>query len=261
MTGAADPDPERTQEVFETCYRDRQSALHHASYLRMGKVLLARHAMRTAGVALGGRRVFDYGFGAGTFLRHCPTSASLFGVEQDPTTVEQVAEMLRERGHARVDLRSIDVRAWRDHPLLSGPYDVFHCSHVLEHLTDPIELLVHARRATLPYGHFVGLLPLNERASDPHHLHVPDRQLVARWAEASGWDLLYYEENDPFLYWLQPLFTEESGLAHRAAQVTSLALGVPAAALGDRRWFAAGRPFARWTRSLPTQAAFVMKPT
>ena len=68
------------QARFETVYRGRQGALHHASYLRMSKVLFALRVLRRAGLPLDRAEVFDYGFGAGTFYRYCPTSAKLNGV-------------------------------------------------------------------------------------------------------------------------------------------------------------------------------------
>jgi hypothetical protein len=114
-----------SQELFETCYRSRQGWLHHSSYMRMAKVMLALRALRRAGVGLEGQRVFDYGFGAGTFFRYCPRDAALFGVEQDPVVVEEVAGMLRGRGYGAVDLRAISIPEWREHPLLAERYDVF----------------------------------------------------------------------------------------------------------------------------------------
>jgi len=44
-----------SQENFETVYRGRQGWLHHSSYMRMSKVMLALRALRRHGVALAGR--------------------------------------------------------------------------------------------------------------------------------------------------------------------------------------------------------------
>src|SRR4051812_40275231 len=70
----------RKQEDFLTCYRGRQSALHHASYMRMAKVLFALSLCEEAEIGLEDRDILDYGFGAGTFYRYCPRSSRLFGV-------------------------------------------------------------------------------------------------------------------------------------------------------------------------------------
>jgi SAM-dependent methyltransferase len=249
-----------SQRTFETVYRGRQGMLHHASYMRMCKVLLALRVLRKASVELGCSDIFDYGFGAGTFFRYCPGKARLFGVEQDPVVCREVTQMLTGRGHSHVDLQPIEIERWKDQPLLKKPYDVFLCSHVLEHLPQPVEFLKAVRPCVKPDGVFVGLVPINERASNPHHLQVVDRSVVEKWATDSGYEVSYYEENDPFLYWAQPLYTVTSGWKHKLAQATSLDLGLSATLFGERLWFAWGKVFGKLTLSKPTQAAFLLRP-
>lgn len=247
------------QRVFLHAYRGRQSALHHASYLRMSKVLLSLRAIHRLGIDLHGARVFDFGFGAGTFLRHCPRSARLAGVEQDPHTVDEVAAMLRERGFVHVDLQAVEPAAWSAHPLLSGRYDLIHLSHVLEHMPDPAAFLTRMAACLAPGGRVLALVPLNERAQNPHHLHRVDRQVIQAWSERAGLRPVDYEEADPLGYWPQPLYTANRGWRHRAAQTLSLALGVPATLLGPERWFALSEALQRPTRSLPSQAVFALE--
>lgn len=247
------------QTRFETVYRGRQGALHHASYLRMSKVLLALRVLRQARLPLDRVELFDYGFGAGTFYRYCPTSANLSGVEQDPVVCREVSEMLAKRGFRNVDLQPIEIERWREHPLLEKQYDVFLCSHVLEHLPYPIDFLETVRRCVKPDGAFLGLVPINELAENPHHLQKVDRSVVERWAADAGYELAYYEENDPFLYWAQPLYTVTSGWKHKLAQAMSLDLGMSATLFGERLWFAWGRIFGKLTFSKPTQAAFLLR--
>jgi hypothetical protein len=43
----------KSQEIFETVYRGRQGWLHHSSYMRMAKVMLALRALRRHGVGEG----------------------------------------------------------------------------------------------------------------------------------------------------------------------------------------------------------------
>jgi len=248
------------QVRFETVYRGRQSWLHHAAYMRMCKVLLALRALRLGGVTLAGKKIFDYGFGAGTLFRYLPKSATLCGVEQDPVVVEEVTRMLRARGWENVDLRPIEIATWRDHALLQQRYDLFVCSHVLEHLVDAVDFLKVVRPAVKPDGYFIGLVPVNERAPNPHHLQVVDKAVVGAWAEASGFEMLWYEENDPFLYWMQPLFTATGGWKHKLAQLVSLDVGLSATLFGERAWFAWGSIISPLTFSKPTQAAFVLRP-
>jgi SAM-dependent methyltransferase len=248
-----------TQTIFETVYRGRQSSLHHVSYMRTCKVLLALLVLRRVCFRLDSARIFDYGFGAGTFYRYCPTSAWLSGVEQDPVVCQEVTRMLGDRGYRHVDLQPIEIECWKDHPLLQRSYDVFFCSHVLEHLPDPVDFLRTVRPCVKPEGVFVGLVPINERAPNPHHLQVVDRSVVERWARDSGYEVAYYEENDPFLYWTQPLYTVTAGWKHKLAQAMSLDLGLSATLFGERLWFAWGKVFGKLTFSKSTQAAFVLR--
>jgi SAM-dependent methyltransferase len=249
-----------SQVRFETVYRGRQAALHHASYLRMCKVLLALRALRRVGRVLEHTEIFDYGFGAGTFYRYCPTSANLSGVEQDPVVCREVSEMLVKRGFRSVDLQPIEIERWKEHALLKREYDVFLCSHVLEHLSDPADFLKTVRSCLKSGGVFLGLVPINERAENPHHVQKVDRTVLERWAEDAGYEVAYYEENDPFLYWAQSLYTVTSGWKHKLAQAMSLDLGLSATLFGERLWFAWGRIFGKLTFSKPTQAAFVLRP-
>ena len=171
-----------SQKVFETVYRGRQGTLHHASYLRMCKVLLALRVLSRAGLSLGRAEVFDYGFGAGTFYRYLPKTAELFGVEQDPVVCQEVSAMLASRGYNDVDLQPIEIEHWKEHSLMQRQYDLFLCSHVLEHLSDPIDFLKTVRPCVKPDGLFLGLVPINERAENPHHLQKVDRAVVKVWA-------------------------------------------------------------------------------
>src|SRR5262245_26799036 len=116
-------------DVFSHVYRGRQSDLHHMAYLRMSKVLLALHVLELMRFDLASRSIFDYGFGAGTFFRYCPTSARLYGVETDHENVSATRGMLERRGHQNPTLATIEVDRWSVHPLLDRRYDLVLCSH------------------------------------------------------------------------------------------------------------------------------------
>ena len=249
-----------TQARFEMVYRGRQSVLHHVSYMRVCKVLLALRILRRAGHSSENKNFFDYGFGAGTFFRYCPTSAHLSGVEQDPAVCQEASDMLARRGFGNVELQPIEIEHWKEHPLLQRSYDIFLCSHVLEHLPDPVDFLKTVRRCVTLDGVFVGLVPINERVENPHHLQKVDRAVVEKWASDAGYEVSCYEENDPFLYWAQPLYTVTSGWKHKLAQAISLDLGLSATLFGERLWFAWGKVFGKLTFSKPTQAAFLLRP-
>ena len=226
--------------------------------MRMAKVLLALHLCEKAGIRLDGKDIFDYGFGAGTFYRYCPPTSRLFGVEMDAENVEAVRAMLLDRGFANADLQTIEIERWQEHPLLARTYDFVLCSHVLEHLPDPVGFLRKMSDCLGPSSAFVGLVPLNERQMDPHHVQTVNRAKIEEWARASGLRVAHYLEGDPLIYWVQPVFACNKGILRGLAQVISLGLGIPATLLGPRWWPQVGKLGALLTRSLPTQAAFIL---
>ncbi|MFC1695066.1 class I SAM-dependent methyltransferase [Pseudomonadota bacterium] len=247
------------QEIFKNIYRGHQGLLRHCSYMRMSKVLLAIHMIEKTEISLEKIKMLDYGFGAGTLFRYIPKSSALFGVEQDPVVCEEVTASLHARGHANVDLSPISLANWREHRLLKTRYDLIVCSHVLEHLHDPVDFLTVLKSCLEPNGVILGLVPLNERVVNPHHVQKADHAVIKAWANDSGLRLVAYEEADPWIYWLQPLYTHDAGLRYRISQAVSLGLGIPATLMGSSAWFALGKIFARLTSSLPNQAVFVLE--
>ena len=249
-----------SQEIFKSVYRNRQTFLHHMAYMRMAKVLLALEVLEKTGVGLDRKAIFDYGFGAGTFFLHCPTNARIAGVEIDPVNVTDVQQRMQQRGFADVRLQTIVIEQWEQHPLLREQYDIFLCSHVLEHLPDPVTFLRRIRNCIKSDGVFVGLVPLNERCANPHHVQACDRIKIQSWLGQAGLKTRCYLESDPWLFWLQPFFATETGLRHKLAQAISLMLGIPATLVGHHIWETSSRAYARLTISKPTQAAFVAQP-
>ena len=249
-----------SQESFLSCYRGRQGALNHLAYMRMSKVLLLRALLAAEQVNLGGMDVFDYGFGAGTFFRYCPSDSRLFGVELDAVCVSEVTAMLRSRGVKSIRLEPLQLETWESHPLLQTEYDVVICSHVLEHLEDPIHFLRRMRPCVRADGWFLALVPVHERRPDPHHVQAMSREVVEGWLPGTGFELVRWMESDHWLYWPQPLFTHSDGWRHRLAQGISFALGAVGTAIGPGPWFGLGKAFGSVTGSHPTQAAFILRP-
>ncbi len=229
------------------------------SYMRMSKVLAAFSALSEMQYDLTESRIFDYGFGAGTLFRHCPKTSGLFGVEIDVENVKVVSEMLRTLGYSQVDLQPVSVDSWKEHPLLKGGYDLVVCSHVLEHLDAPIDFLTILRRCLGKDSLFLGVVPINELAQNPHHLHSVDRDMIQRWANDANMDVCLYREFDPLSYHLQPLFTFDTGWKHRLAQTISMSFGVASSILGHRRWWKFNDKAGKLIGGRPTQAAFVLK--
>jgi 2-polyprenyl-3-methyl-5-hydroxy-6-metoxy-1,4-benzoquinol methylase len=248
-----------SQDTFQTCYRGNQSVIRHAAYMRMSKVFLIQHLLNQLNVRIEDKSIFDYGFGAGTFFRHCPTSSRLFGVELDPITVREVTQMLNARGYRAVDLQPIQLENWKDHPLLNRKYDLIVCSHVLEHLAEPAQFLQRVGQCLEDDGLLLGLVPINERRMETHHVQQLTRSSFEAMLPQTDLRLVQWMETDAWLYWVQPVFCYQRGLAHTLSQALSLSLGLMALASGPRCWFRCSDIFARISRSKPTQAAFVLR--
>jgi len=248
------------QETYYHVYRDRQSWIFHLAYMRLSKVFALLYTIEQQGLVLQGNSIFDYGFGAGTFLRHCPRQSRLFGVELDPVNVESVKESLNRMGYAHVDLQAIDQERWDEHELLRGRYDVIVVSHVLEHLKQPADVLKRLLSCLTPEGFLVAAVPINELLAHQNHEWVVDKDLVEDWAKAANARIEGYWELDHFTYYALPVFERRSAIGRIAAQGVSLALGLAAALLGKRLWFRLSTLFGRVTGAKPAQAVFHMRP-
>jgi 2-polyprenyl-3-methyl-5-hydroxy-6-metoxy-1,4-benzoquinol methylase len=206
------------------------------AYLRMSKVFLLLEALRRLNIDLDGKRIFDYAFGAGTFFRYCPTSAHLAGVELDEVNVEEVKNSLHSRGFTNLDLQAISLDSWQEHALLHKQYDVIICSHVLEHLEEPTELLRILGNALAPGGILLAVLPINEMRANPHHVQVPNEGIIRRWVVQSGLQVSTFFEADHIGWPIQPIIASDRGLQHKCARAISLLLGMPMSKAGLRGW-------------------------
>jgi 2-polyprenyl-3-methyl-5-hydroxy-6-metoxy-1,4-benzoquinol methylase len=247
-----------SQDRFKECYRGGQSPLRHMAYLRMSKVFILLEALRRQKVNLEGKRIFDYAFGAGTFFRYCPKSASLAGVEIDEVNVHEVRESLSSLGFPKLDLQPISLENWKEHPLLQQQHDIIICSHVLEHLEEPSDLLSALGGALAPDGVILAVLPINELRSNPHHLQVPTKQKIYNWVAASGLEVSVYFEADHIGWPIQPIIASDRGILHLCARIVSLAPGVPLSIAGLGGWRGLDA-FLRRLRLPPSQACAVVK--
>jgi len=152
-------------------------------------------ATRPAGVLV------DVGCGDGETLRFAHDLGWRgFGLELDPAAVAGA----RARG---LDVRQGSYEALRSHP---GEFDVVVCSHVLEHVFEPLEMLETFRSALKPGG--VLLLSLPNAGSvvrsrfgrdwrgleAPRHLSIPTMQQLRRVLERMGFAVVPRSETRPW---------------------------------------------------------------
>lgn len=253
----------RDQEKFYTAYRGRQSALHHLAYLRTAKVKAGLLMLARNGISLGNIAVFDYGFGPGTLFRHCDENCRIAGLEIDEDNVAAVREMLASRGHDVSSIATVELDAWKTHPLLDKDrrYELMILSHVLEHLDDPVGLLRRFKgNLAADGGRVLGLLPVNERKADVDHKWTCDRALVDEWARASGYEVVDYQELDHWSYWLQPVALMRNRFCRLVALAGSLFLGLAQARCPPRVWFGLGKLVGAVTAAKPAQSVFLLAP-
>jgi 2-polyprenyl-3-methyl-5-hydroxy-6-metoxy-1,4-benzoquinol methylase len=116
----------------------------------------------------GGARALDYGCSTGVFLK----LVSSMGFA--PTGFDISAQAVEHCTKMGLHAYSGDFFA---HPFELGSFDVIHCSHVIEHVEDPIALLTRFRELLKPNGHLL--------------LSCPNYASLARWSkgvEWRGWD-------------------------------------------------------------------------
>jgi 2-polyprenyl-3-methyl-5-hydroxy-6-metoxy-1,4-benzoquinol methylase len=247
-----------SQETFQDCYRGRQSFLHHLAYMRSAKVALIWQILREQSIDLNQKRILDYGFGAGSFLRSCPKNSILFGVEIDPHTVAEVSDYLKGRGFSNVQLTALQPELWHDHEVFKEKYDVIICSHVLEHVDKPDLLISKLAGSLNSQGHLIVLLPINERKLDPHHQQAISWVDVERWSSQAGLSIQSYIATDYACYWVQPIFAGETIIHRTCARVLSLTMGLAAAILGVNRWMRCWDFLGPKVAARPTQRAFCL---
>ena len=165
--------------------------------------------------------------------------------------------MLLKRGFKDVHLQPIQIDQWEQHPLLQRQYDMVLCSHLLEHLAEPVALLRKLSACLEQGGIFLGLVPINELRENPQHVQIVDRNRIGAWITEAGLKMQLYVESDPWTYWFQPFFTCESTARYKLNRIISLTLGIPATLLRHRSWQRLSPVCATLTLAKATQAAFV----
>lgn len=101
-----------------------------------------------------GNRLLDYGCGGGRFLKEISSSDfELYGVEFNPDLVELL----------KIKFPRIQFCSTEEFEKTNEKYDIVFLSNVLEHLTNPFEILVQLKNRLYPGGIFVIEGPLENQ--------------------------------------------------------------------------------------------------
>jgi SAM-dependent methyltransferase len=240
---------EVSQETFRSVYRNRDGFLHRSSYVRLGKSYAVHAALADAGVELSGKRIYDFGFGPGSFLLSCPVDCRLAGCEIDVVNVERLTTELRRKGHPEVDLRTVseDSSEYRV-AFGGGRFDVIVMSHVLEHIAEPEQVLIAAREALTDDGVIVVVLPLNERRPDPRHFHDVTVDIACDWFRLASLDVAVCRTLGCLNYLIQPYLKGEKGVGRFMAQAIGLTMGLASRLFSPVAWWAVTDRLLPWKR-------------
>jgi len=226
------------QETFQTIYRNRNTFLHHVSYMRTRKALAFKYALDELGIDARETTVFDYGFGPGNILEILPNSCRVYGCEIDEINVVNVQKSLKNmRGFQNVDLSCINLKEPPEIPIIHERVDIFVLSHVLEHIKEPVEFLARiANSANIKGCILVGIVPINEIRPDPNHYWKIEDGLIDAWAKASGWKVVFEEDLDEIGY-LEFLLQDRINVFNSfVRKVCRLLLGIMVLPLSEQRW-------------------------
>ena len=162
------PRPRYDEEYLETAYslydEDHGRAKDDALDSPEDRKLIERHGVTLAhleGVYAKGGKILDVGCCTGHFLLAAKSRGWIpFGIDISASMVDFVRDVLRipvERGQFHL----LDMDGW-------APFDVIHCSHVIEHVPNPIEWMETFRK----YVHRDGIVVINV----PNH-YSPEKSL------------------------------------------------------------------------------------
>jgi SAM-dependent methyltransferase len=150
---------------------DATGHVEHAPMDTVGRRLLARHIIG-AGVELGPGHV-PFPLGPGTTVRYVDRWAP----DQNRELFPELADAAFPRPHIVANLDTDRLSALADES-----QDFVIASHVLEHLAEPIGLIVEIHRVLRPGGVVLILLPDRHRTFDRHREPTSLAHLVAEYA-------------------------------------------------------------------------------
>lgn len=165
-------------------------------------------------------RILDYGCGGGEFLRFMKAQGyDVTGVDFDPVALDR----LRGEGIAAFTPDQIDLSTWE------GQFDCVTLAHVIEHVTDPAELLRTVRSILKPGG----ILYLEAPNADsegvnvfgkywrglevPRHLAIPTRHALEDMLKREGFRPGQWILRDWIRSWVWPASLKAVPEAERGA--------------------------------------------
>jgi SAM-dependent methyltransferase len=186
--------PRPTLATIGRCYPEEDYGPYRAAPRAAGALARLTRSWRLGEMAivppLAPGRALEIGCASGAFLARLRESGwDARGIEPSPAAA------------ARARAAGFDVYPGpaEDAPALGGPFDLVVARHSLEHLHDPVRVLVTARRQTRTGGFFVCTLPdagswlLREFGADwydldlPRHLFHFEVRTLARLLDHAGW--------------------------------------------------------------------------
>jgi len=110
--------------------------------------------------------VLDYGFGRGAFLLKMPKNSNLMGCEISENAVKNFPQMAKIIGQNVITFLPEEL----DSKINDNSVDIIICSHVLEHVSNDIEIFNLLKRKVKPCGYILINIPINEIWHDPKHV-------------------------------------------------------------------------------------------
>jgi ubiquinone/menaquinone biosynthesis C-methylase UbiE len=165
--------------------------------------------LRSLDIEMSGKNVFDLGFGSGDLILSFQRANSLYGLEISQSAVARAMKFAGERGFPKYTFTLYDGQG--PIPLPSDEIDVAIASHVLEHMENLDRCLSEIYRILKPGGAFVVLIPVNERFTDPHHVHTFTMESCKHLCAEHGFGFHFGFENELLFYLVEKMYRRNEG--------------------------------------------------
>jgi ubiquinone/menaquinone biosynthesis C-methylase UbiE len=170
-----------------------------------------------------GMRCIDLGCGGGEvtlqIARMIAPDGEIVGIDMDEIKLARARDAAADRGVTNVEFRALNVREWSE----PGSYDAVFCRFVLQHLSNPVDVLARMWDAVRPEGALI----VEDADFDGWCCHPPNEgfafflraygQAVAHWGgdHVLGRRLYYYFLEigipHPNVSVVQPIYIEGEG--------------------------------------------------